>query len=83
MTRQKSQPKENEADQATEVLDFDKPDFSFIPKGNHAWRQQGPYLVCKSCEIQHATWVGTEKLMVGIDRKGQPILKVRKELEMA
>jgi len=36
-----------------------------------------------SCEIQHAVWIGTEKMMMGIDKKGQPILKTRKELGMA
>ncbi|MBM3120115.1 MAG: hypothetical protein FJ006_11340 [Chloroflexi bacterium] len=58
-----------------ETLDFDKPDFMFLPQGNHEWRQQGTYLVCKSCEIQHAVWIGTEKIMVGLNDKGQPILK--------
>ena len=60
-----------------EVLDFNSPDFTFVPKGSHDWRQQGPYLVCKSCELQHAVWVGTDKIMVGIDKKGQPIFKDR------
>jgi len=47
----------------------------FLPQGHHEWRQQGTYLVCKSCEIQHAVWIGTEKIMVGLNDKGQPILK--------
>ncbi len=63
-----------------ETLDFTKPDFIFQPNGHHDWRQKGPYLVCKSCELEHAVWIGTEKLMVGIDEKGQAILKTRKEL---
>jgi|GEM_PF-2943069 len=69
-------------DEETEVLDFNKPAYSFIPKGNHDWRQQGPYLVCKSCEIQHATWIGMEKIMVGIDKKGRPLVKKREEVGM-
>ena len=61
----------------TDVLDFNKPDFKFIPKGNCQYRQNGPYLICYSCELKHAVWIGMQKIMVGIDKKGQPILKGR------
>lgn len=61
----------------SEVLNFDNPVFSFIPKGYHEWRQQGYYLVCKACELHHAVWIGKNKLMVGVNEKGQPILKHR------
>jgi hypothetical protein len=67
----------NDEEIETETLDFTKPDFVFIPKGNCTWRQQGNYLVCKSCEITHASWIGPDKIMVGINEKG-PILKLRK-----
>ena len=60
-----------------EVLDFTKPDFTFEPKEHHDWRQQGPYLVCKSCEIEHASYIGMEKILVGLNEEGQPILKPR------
>jgi len=61
-----------------EILDFNKPNFTFIPKGSHEWRQQGFYLICKSCELEHAVWIGNTKLMVGISEGGQPILKERR-----
>lgn len=61
----------------SETLDFNNPDFSFIPKGRHVYKQQGPYLVCKSCELTHAVWVGVNKLMIGEDKEGQPILEDR------
>lgn len=74
-----SSPKEENDEinqkEITETLNFEKPDFVFLPKGYHVYRQQGPYLVCKSCEIQHAIFIGMEKVMVGVDEKGQPILK--------
>lgn len=60
-----------------EELDFTKPNFQFIPKGSHEWRQQGPYLVCKSCELDHAVYIGMENILTGIDETGQPILKAR------
>lgn len=60
-----------------EELDFTKPDFQFIPKGSHQWRQQGPYLVCRSCELEHATYIGMEYIMKGITEDGQPILERR------
>ena len=61
----------------TEELDFTKPDFLFEPGEYHDYRQQGYYLICKSCEITHAVWIGPDRLMVGINSKGVPILKNR------
>ena len=63
-----------------ETLDFTKPDFEFKPNEIHNWRQQGYYLVCKSCDITHATYIGADKIMVGINDKGQPILKSRRSV---
>ena len=68
------QPKTNE-DEEGEIFDFNKPDFQFIPKGNHEYRQQGPYLTCKSCDLEHAVFIGVDKHLVGFDEKGQPIVK--------
>ena len=67
---------ENE-EKIEEVLDFTKPDFIFKPKENHEWRQQGPYLVCKSCEIEHASYIGMGKILIGLNEEGQPIFKDR------
>lgn len=80
MNNQEEKENNEEEKVEEELLDFDKPDFVFIPKGLHEWRQQGFYLVCKSCELQHAVWIGMDKIMVGIKSDGTPILKNRKEL---
>ena len=61
----------------TELLDFNKPNFEFKPNEHHDWRQKGPYLVCKSCELQHATYIGMDKLLIGLNEKGQPLFKKR------
>lgn len=66
-----------------ETLDFNSPSFTFVPKETHEWRQKGYYLVCVSCELQHAVFIGPDKIMVGVDEKGSPIIKSRKELGMA
>lgn len=50
--------------------------YQFIPKGVHQWRQQGYYLVCKSCDLQHSVFIGPNQIMVG-EREGKPILKKR------
>ena len=67
----------NEEEILSEELDFTKPDFQFIPKGSHQWRQQGPYLVCRSCELEHATYIGMEYIMTGLGGDGLPILERR------
>jgi hypothetical protein len=74
-TKSKTPEVRSEEEKPTEELNFEKPDYSFIPNGMHDWRQQGPYLVCKSCEIQHAVWIGIEKVMIGISEDGKPVLK--------
>ena len=56
---------------------FDNPEFVFTPKGFHNWKQEGPYICCRSCDVEHAIWIGMEKIMVGIDDEGRPILKPR------
>ena len=43
-------------------------------QSTHNWRQRGPYLVCTSCENEHAYHIGTKKRMIGI-KDGQPVLK--------
>ena len=55
-------------------------DFSFIPKGRHVYRQQGPYLICRACDLDHAVHVGMEKIMVGEDENGVPIMKERSKV---
>jgi len=41
----------------------------------HQWVQQGPYLVCKSCPIEHAVYIGMKRRLVGYKKNGEPILK--------
>lgn len=51
------------------------PDFVFMPQGVHKYRQEGPYLICRGCELHHAVYVGMDKQMTGEDEDGKPILK--------
>jgi hypothetical protein len=67
-TNKEDQPQE-------EVLDFTRPNYRFTPNEAHDWRQRGPFLVCKSCDIEHATYIGPGRLLTGLDEKGRPILK--------
>lgn len=41
------------------------------------YRQRGPYIVCVSCEVQHAIYIGMDKLMVSEDSQGNPIFEKR------
>lgn len=63
----------------SEVIDLNRPDFSFVP-GRHIYRQEGPYIVCRACELHHATYIGIDRLMVGEDENGKPILKSKREV---
>jgi hypothetical protein len=59
--------------------DFSNPEFVFTPKGIHQWKAEGIYLVCRSCEIEHAMYIGPNKMFVGLDDDGKPILIDRDE----
>jgi len=56
---------------------YEKPDFIFKPNEHHEWRQEGPYCICKSCELIHAVYIGMDKLLVGLDDQGRPLFKNR------
>ena len=73
---------EEETKAIVEEASWDKPDYIFVPKGNHQYKQQGYYLVCTSCDLSHAVFIGKDKVMVGL-QEGQPILKTRKEIGLA
>lgn len=66
-----------ETEGESEVADFNNPAFVFKPNEQHDWRAQGPYIICKSCELQHAVYIGMDKLLAGLDEKGKPIFKKR------
>ena len=70
---QKKKSKENEPEE--EELNFDNPDFTFVPEGNCQWLQQGPYLVCQSCVLQHSVYIGMNKVYRGLDDEGKPIIE--------
>lgn len=55
-----------------------KPEFKFVP-GKHIYRQEGPYLVCRECELHHAVYIGMDHIMVG-EENGKPIIRKRSEL---
>ena len=70
-------PAQEEVVEETEVADMNKPDFVFVPRTTHAWRQQGYNLICNGCDLQHGVFIGADKIMTGEDIHGQPILTER------
>jgi hypothetical protein len=81
LNQEQNEEKQEEIVVEEEELNFDKPDFTYLSPETHQWQQQGPYLICKSCELQHAIYIGMNKLMIGAKENGEPILKSRAELE--
>ena len=49
----------------------------YFPEGKHIWRQEGPYIVCRNCPLHHAVYIGMDKIMVGEEEDGKPIMKDR------
>ena len=72
LTKPENPEEENEGEER--ILDFNNPDFIFEPAGRHQYRQRGPYLVCMSCELQHAVYIGVDKIMTGEKEDGTPEL---------
>ena len=42
---------------------------------NHDWVQQGPHIVCRSCESPHGFRIGTNKRLKGFDKEGNMIIE--------
>lgn len=38
----------------------------------HSWHQQGPEIVCTSCNHHHSQWLGPLKKLTGLDDNGNP-----------
>jgi len=68
-------------DNQNKVVEEEQPEtkilnnISYFPEGKHIWRQQGPYVVCQNCVLHHAVHIGIDKIMVGEDDEGKPILR--------
>jgi len=39
------------------------------------WIQRGPYITNKSSEVEHGTYIGNNKRLVGVTEDGEPILE--------
>ena len=62
---------ENEVEAESQLLN----NIVYFPQGKHIWRQQGPYCVCQNCVLHHAIFIGMDKVMVGEDEEGKPVLR--------
>ncbi len=63
-------------DAETHVIDTKKAIEQFdLPARGHRWLQQGPFLICKSCPIEHSIFIGVNKRLVGYTDDNEPILK--------
>ncbi len=44
----------------------------------HSPIQQGPFIICRSCDYQHTlAFIGMDKMLVGVEQNGDPIVKNR------
>lgn len=41
----------------------------------HKWIQKGPYLICKSCDVEHGVYIGPDKMLSGYTEDGEPIIR--------
>lgn len=41
----------------------------------HAWVQQGPHMICQSCESSHGFYIGVKKRFKGFDENHNVILE--------
>jgi hypothetical protein len=47
----------------------------YVNLNGHVWHQRGPALICTSCPVQHAFFIGIDKRLMGFDESGSPIIK--------
>lgn len=44
-------------------------------KEKHQWKQKGNVLICEKCKVRHGLYLPPDKIMIGQDGNGMPILK--------
>lgn len=44
-------------------------------KKKHNWKQKGTFIVCSTCDFRHGFYIPPNKMMVGINKEGMPIIK--------
>lgn len=44
------------------------------------WVQQGPYIVNKSGKLDYAIYIGMDKVLMGVDMEGKPVVEDRLEV---
>ena len=49
-----------------------------IEMRGHQWIQQGYSIVCRSCPLRHAHFIGPDLLLVRLDQEGVPVFAKRK-----
>ncbi len=71
----KNEPKTENENENVEI--HDKPVFEFNPDvlAGHEWRQQGPFIICKSCDLEHSMYIGVNRQLQGFDEDGVPVIK--------
>lgn len=72
---------EIEEKEESQTMDFNNPDFRFEPR-NCNYRQRGYFLVCRTCDLEHGIFIGSDKVMVGVDEENRPIVKTRSEMNL-
>lgn len=70
----KSQVQINEDEEVVPETEVLQQEYEFKPSALCKYKQRGTYLVCTSCELQHAVHIGINKMMIGEDEHGTPIL---------
>lgn len=75
------EPNENEEEQIKVEPYHDEGPIVINPKiemRGHQWVQQGYSIVCRSCSLRHAHFIGPDYILTGIDEEGLPTFSKRK-----
>jgi hypothetical protein len=76
MLRKQKEPLKTEVEYSEEdIAQIREKAVEKIKTSKHTWRQKGAWLVCTSCEYPHGTYIGTHKLLIGVDEENNPIFK--------
>lgn len=67
----------NETEEVVPEGEVLEQEYEFKPGALCKYRQRGTYLVCTSCELQHAVYIGIDHIMTGEDEAGMPIIEKR------
>lgn len=75
--REEEPEEEQDPQLAPETQEVDLSKLIPFTNSGHQWHQEGAYLICDSCMVRHAAFIGIDRVLKGFDEDGKMLIEKR------